>query len=63
MKKNTDHIVLNTVKPQFECRHCGAIQVIAYPIYLSLMIDMMKSWTKMHRHCKKREPNIEDEKK
>lgn len=48
---------------QIECRHCGAIQAIAYPIYLSLMVDMMKSWTKMHRHCKKRETNNEDEKK
>lgn len=53
MKKNTDHIVLSTLKPQMECRHCGAVQVIAYPIYLNLMLAMMKAWTKSHRHCPK----------
>lgn len=54
MKKNTDHIVLSTVKPEMLCMHCGAKQGICYPVSLNIMLAMMKEWTKMHRPCKKR---------
>lgn len=58
-KINTDHIVLSTENPEMKCLHCGAIQPIAYPIYLTLLVDLLKSWGKMHRHCKK--PPVENE--
>lgn len=61
MKTNTDHIILSTVKPTMECLHCGAEQRICYPMNLTLMLAMMKTWTKLHRHCKKQ--NISDEAK
>jgi hypothetical protein len=63
MKKNTDHIVLSTLKPQMECKHCGAIQPFAYPVYLNVMLAMMKEWMKSHQHCKKipdRSQGLED---
>lgn len=53
MKKNTDHIILSTVKPEIECKHCGAKQAVVYPMYMDIMLAIMKAWIKMHRHCEK----------
>lgn len=42
-----------------ECRNCGQKQAVAYPIFITMLLSMMKVWEKMHLNCLK--PIIESE--
>jgi len=54
MTKNTgDHIIYNIKKQVMECLHCKQSYPVSFPVPMGLFSDMMKSWQKSHRRCKK----------
>jgi len=52
---NADHIVINGKTGAFECKHCGASQVIPFPISFAMMEAMSKVFLREHRDCKQPE--------
>ena len=47
-----DWIVYDTLKSELRCKRCDQSLPIRLPIPLNLVIDLMRVFTKHHKHCK-----------
>lgn len=52
MKSKLSHLKI-TPDPAMECLGCGAKQTIPIPVYLDILVAMMKAFEKSHKHCQK----------
>lgn len=56
-RKKTDHLIWNLETGAMECRNCGHKQGVCYPIWINIMIAMMKAFEKAHKDCQNIELN------
>lgn len=51
MKSKTSHLVMSPEFQAMQCLHCGAKQTIPIPVYLDILVAMMKAFEKSHKNC------------
>lgn len=51
LKKPSDHVVFDFASKALACRHCGALQPVALPMSVDVLVELTNAYLDSHRAC------------